>query len=50
MSQNDVLIVEQAGRIGSIEMANLLERAAEARTKVVLISDRSEMAPAAAGF
>lgn len=45
----DVVVVDEAGMIGSRQMAELLERAAEAQAKVVLVGDSRQLQPIDAG-
>ena len=45
----DVVVVDEAGMIGSRQMAELLERAGEAKAKVVLVGDSRQLQPIDAG-
>ena len=49
LGDRDVVVVDEAGMIGSRQMAELLERAGEARAKVVLVGDSRQLQPIDAG-
>jgi ATP-dependent exoDNAse (exonuclease V) alpha subunit len=44
-----VLVVDEAGMVGSRKLARLLEHAQRAQAKVVLVGDDRQLAPIAAG-
>lgn len=49
LKSNDVLIIDEAGMVGSRQMADLLSKAAEAQAKVVLVGDSKQLQPIDAG-
>ncbi len=49
LDERTVLVVDEAGMLGSRKLARLLDHAAEARTKVVLVGDDKQLASIDAG-
>lgn len=49
LTANDVLVIDEAGMVGSRQMSELLNKAAEARSKVVLVGDSRQLQPIDAG-
>lgn len=49
LTKNDVLIIDEAGMIGSRQMKDLLDKAQEANAKVVLVGDSKQLQPIDAG-
>jgi conjugative relaxase-like TrwC/TraI family protein len=49
LSDRTVLVVDEAGMVGSRKLARLLEHADQAQTKVVLVGDDRQLAPIDAG-
>jgi hypothetical protein len=49
LDERTVLVVDEAGMLGSRKLARLLDHAAEARTKVVLVGDDQQLASIEAG-
>lgn len=49
LTNKDVLIIDEAGMVGSRQMSQLLEKAGEAGAKVVLVGDSKQLQPIDAG-
>lgn len=49
LRENDVVVVDEAGMVGSRDMHSVLTLAAEASAKVILIGDDKQLQPVAAG-
>lgn len=49
LTNKDILIIDEAGMVGSRQMSQLLEKANEAGAKVVLVGDSKQLQPVDAG-
>lgn len=49
LTKNDVLVIDEAGMVGSRQMERLLSAAKQAGSKVVLVGDAEQLQPIAAG-
>jgi AAA domain len=49
LDERSVLVVDEAGMLGSRKLARLLDYAAEARSKIVLVGDDKQLAAIEAG-
>ncbi len=49
LSKNDILVIDEAGMVGSVSLGETLKKAEEAGAKVVLVGDPDQLQPISAG-